>query len=136
MFQGVHNGSITDITQAYDHMGPSGDLSMAGMEKLKQELEDKNPLREQTFKAVRSMIAGKGDAFGIPDPDAEKTYGHAMQLMYQAEAEEKSKGVPPSKMYDPQSPEWIGNVAKPLVKTLDQRAAALSASISKPKIAA
>lgn len=94
---------------------------MSGLKQLKEEMENKNPLREQTFKAVRAQIAGKADMYGIPDADAEEQYGHAMKLMYAAEAKEKSENVPEAEMYDPQSPKWIGAVAKPFFKTFDKK---------------
>lgn len=130
LFKGVHNGTITDISQVYGHMGADGDLSMAGMKQLQDELKgdkDDGKLREQTFKTVRTLFMGSHDNMNIAYPEGEQDYAHAMTLMYKAEKDAQSRGVSKSDMYDPSNKEWIGNVAKPLAKNLEQRMASINA---------
>lgn len=129
-FKQINSGQITNISQLNDLAGTG--LTREGLTQAKKDLDAMSSpegageakLRDQTFKAVRSMILGKSDSFGIPDPHGEETYGHAMVLMYKAEADSRTKGV--TDMYDPNSKNWIGNVAKPLVKTMEQRAASIN----------
>ena len=126
-FKKINNGEITNISQL-NEIGGSG-LTREGLKQAQDDLKNsltpdgagENKLREQTYKAVRSMIVGKADSFGIPDPHAEETYGHAMALMLKAEQQGKKDKV--QDMYDPESPRWIGNVAKPLVKSINERVA-------------
>ena len=130
VLNGIWNGNVKSISTLHDAVA-NGSLTIAGYDKAAKELDGMNTpegtgeakLREQTFKAVRSMIMGKADSFGIPDPHGEETYGHAMALMYQAESKAKETGL--TDIYDPNSKNWIGNVARPLVKSVDQRVAEL-----------
>jgi hypothetical protein len=52
-----------------------------------------------------------------------------MALMYKAEEDGRSANIPAADLYDPSSKNWIGNVARPLVKTLEQRTADLNAKL-------
>ena len=135
ILDGVWNGKIKDVSDLHTAVS-NGSLTLGGYDKAVEELKKMDTpegageakLREQTFKAVRSMIMGKSDSFGIPDPHGEETYGHAMALVFKAEKDAKDAaskaGTNISQdIYDPYSKNWIGNVAKPLVKTIDQRVA-------------
>ena len=86
-------------------------------------------VRNQTFKTVRNWFLGKADTFGIPDPDGEESYTHAMALMNQAEEQGRKAGIPAADLYDPANKNWIGNSARGLVKNLDERTAALNAKL-------
>jgi hypothetical protein len=90
--------------------------------RLRGELQGKNTpdgdaeakMRDQTFKAVRGMVSGADEGLGIKDPKGDEIYAHAMNLMYKAIQDGKDKGTPADQLYDPQSPNWVGNVAKGL----------------------
>lgn len=134
LFRSIHadpgaEGRITDVSQLYEHAG--NDITMAGFDKLKGEIAGKGTaegaaegdLRKETFKVVRGMLTGSNDAFGFKDAKGDEIYAHAMPLMYKALDDGKAKGIPMGELYDPQSKNWIGNVAKGMKRSLAQQMA-------------
>lgn len=82
--------------------------------------KDFEKLKTQSDKTVRSWFLGKADMYQMPDPKGEELYGHALALMMDAETQARKNGTFSSDMLDPASKNWLGNVAKPLVRTNQQ----------------
>lgn len=132
--QGIWNGEITSTGQLQSYVA-NHELSLSGYDRMEKLLANKGTpegqaetkLQEQTFKAVRSWFLGKADLYNIPDPHGEEAYGQAMAAMFKAVDDAKTNKIPYNELYDPSNKNWVGNVAKPLVRTLEQRVSDINA---------
>lgn len=122
---------ISSVTQLQSHVGKDGDLTIAGYDKLSKELQGKGTpdgdaeakMREQTFKVVKRMVSGQDELVGLKDAKGEEIFNHAMPLVYKAISDAQAKGIPFYEMYDPESKNWVGNVARGLKRSQAQQAA-------------
>lgn len=141
LFSAVHApisdpNRISDITQLQSHVGPKGDLSLAGYDRLTKDLQGKgtpdgdaeNEMKKQTFKVIKQQVSGEDIYPGMKDPKGEEIYAHAMPLLYKAIEDGKSKNIPASELYDPQSKNYIGLAVKGLVRDPSQWHADLAAA--------
>lgn len=122
-YQQVHAGvtspgSITDASQLWQRGGPNGDLTLAGIDRLTKEIASTRkaggdgPLQEQMFKSVHQYLSGKNDALGIPDPKGDEIFLKFMSQAFKAIDEGKSAGMTSQQLFDPDSPGYVGKLAK------------------------
>jgi len=120
-FQMVHApegtpGRITDPQELYSRLGPQGDLTMAGVEKLRGEIElKKSPegsaeaeMKRQFLVNAKAQITGSDEGMHIKDPKGDALY---LQFMAQALPKydaERRAGKTPSQLLDPTSSDYIG----------------------------
>ena len=130
LFKKIHAPSddpdrVHDVTQLYSHVGPDGDLTMSGLDKLTKEISGKgtpdgdseSAMRGQAFKVIKTQISGEDQFAGLKDPKGEEIYARALPLMYKAIEDGKSKGIPASELYDPSNKNYIGNAVQGLKRT-------------------
>lgn len=128
-------GRITDAGELYDRVGPKGDLTVAGVDKLVSELQGKRTpegeadakMRETMFKAAREQIV-QNPATGIRDPKGEEHFLGFMASAYDAIAKGKAGGKTAADLYNPESPDYVGKLAKGFVRTPAQIQADLAAA--------
>lgn len=127
LFKAIHAptgdpAKITSAEQLYDHIGPNGGLTVAGLDRLQKDMAGKGTpegeaeasQQKQTFKIVKNMLSGEDEGLGIKDPKGEEIYGHALPMLYKAIDDGKAKGIPVGELYDPASKNWVGNSVKGL----------------------
>jgi hypothetical protein len=123
-FQMVHApegtpGRITDPKQLYDRLGPSGDLTMAGVEKLRGEINLKQTpegsaeaqLKKTFLDFAKSHISGEDLGLHVTDPKGSENYLRFMAYALPAYEDGRKAGKTPMQLLDPKSSDYIG---KPL----------------------
>ncbi len=111
---------ITDPSQLYSHVGPQGDLSVKGVDKLVSEIQArKTPegvaeteMKAQFLKNARAQITGSDEGLHIKDPKGDELYLKFLaKVLPKYDAERKAgKGAPA--LFDPDSPDYLGNEIK------------------------
>lgn len=123
LFQAVHSDPtspdhIHDVTQLYSHIGESGDLTMAGMEKLNNEINDKGTpegsaeadMKKQFFSNAKAEISGKNDTLGISDKKGEEQNLKFMAQAFTLIKKLKADGKTAVQIYNPDSPDYVGKL--------------------------
>jgi len=132
-FQMVHApqgtpGRITDDNQLYDRLGPSGDLTMAGVEKLRGEINlKKSPegaaestMRQEFLRNARGQITGTDEGLHIKDPKGDELYLKFMAQALPAYEAGRRDGKSPTQLLDPDSPDYVGKIIKNFKRPMDQ----------------
>lgn len=109
---------ITDPAQLYNMVGPRGSLTMAGLDKLAQEIyKPKNPESEAETKMKSTFldnakrdISGEHDLgfIKLRDPKGEEIFLHYLGYFFPAYDEGRKKGKTPAQLLDPESPDYLG----------------------------
>ena len=120
-FQAVHApdgdpNKIVDPSTLYSRMGEGGDLTVAGVEKLTQEIQSRRTpdgeaeaeLKRQFFKVAQGEITGTNDGLHIRDPKGDQLYLKFMVQALPAYEQGKKAGKTPAQMLNPDSPDYIG----------------------------
>lgn len=123
LFRAVHSGPtspdhINDVSQLYSHVGESGDLTMAGLNKLNDEIKGKgtpegeaeSEMKKQFFANAKAEISGKNDALGIPDKKGEEQNLKFMAQAFPLYEKLKAQGKTPSQIFNPDSPDYLGHL--------------------------
>lgn len=123
LFQAVHADAsdpnrVNNVKQLYEHIGPDGDLTMAGLDKLNTEINGKNTpegaaegdMRKHFFENAKSQISGKNDLFGLPDSKGEEQYLKFMAQTFPLIEKLRSEGKTASQIYNPDSPDYVGKL--------------------------
>lgn len=74
----------------------------------------------QTMKDIKTRVSGEDQLPGVKDPKGEDNYASALPLVAKALRDGLQAGIPPSELYDPQNKNWIGNAAKPFIRSQQQ----------------
>lgn len=132
-FQMVHApegtpGRITDPKQLYDRLGPQGDLTMAGVEKLRAEIDlKKSPegsaeseMKREFLRNARGQITGTDEGLHIKDPKGDNLYLKFMAQALPAYEAGRRAGKTPSQLLDPDSPDYVGKIIKNFKRPMDQ----------------
>ncbi|MCK1479329.1 hypothetical protein IVB27_32465 [Bradyrhizobium sp. 197] len=109
-------GKITDPSELYSRVGPDGDLTVAGVDKLVSEINSrKTPegvaegeMKKQFLKNAKSEISGADEGLHIPDPKGENLYLRWLAQALPAYEEGKKAGKTPVQLLNPDSPDYIG----------------------------
>lgn len=132
-FQMVHApdgtpGRITDTNELYSRLGPSGDLTMAGVEKLRGEIDlKKSPegaaeseMKKEFLRNARGQITGSDEGLHIKDPKGDELYLKFMAQALPAYEAARKQGKSPSQLLDPDSPDYVGKIVKNFKRPMDQ----------------
>lgn len=132
-FQMVHApegtpGRITDPKQLYDRLGPSGDLTMAGVEKLRGEINLKQTpegsaeaqMKNEFLRNARGQITGSDEGLHIKDPKGDELYLKFMAQVLPAYEEGRRNGKSPSQLLDPDSSDYVGKSIKNFKRPMEQ----------------
>jgi len=126
-------GRLTDPQQLYSRLGPDGDLSWAGVEKLRSEIDLKKTPEgnaeaemKKTFLATaKAQITGTDEGLHLKDPKGDELY---LKFMAQAlpaydEGRRGSDGKPgksPAALLNPDSPDYVGKIISHFKRPMDQ----------------
>lgn len=107
---------ITDPSQLYPRAGPKGDLTVAGVDKLVNEIQSrKSPegvaeseMKSQFLKNARAQISGTDEGLHTKDPKGDELYlkwlAHALPDYDAA----RKAGKSPQELLNPDSPAYVG----------------------------
>ena len=132
-FQMVHApdgtpGRITDPKQLYDRLGANGDLTMAGVEKLRGEINLKQTpegsaegeMKKEFLRNARGQITGSDEGLHIKDPKGDELYLKFMAQVLPAYEAGRRDGKSPSQLLDPDSADYVGKAIKNFKRPMDQ----------------
>jgi GH24 family phage-related lysozyme (muramidase) len=119
---------ITDGGQLYGHVGPQGDLTVAGVDKLNTEIQArKSPegvaeseMKAQFLKNARAQITGTDEGLHIKDPKGDELYLKFLaQVLPQYDAQRKA-GKSAPELFNPESPDYLGKAIAGFRRPMDQ----------------
>jgi len=125
-------GKITDPAELYSRVGPKGDLTVAGVDKLVTEIQNKKTpegdadaaIQKQFFANAKAKISGQDEGLHIKDPKGEQLFAKFLPYAYNALAEGKKSGKSTAQLLTPGSPDYIGKVLETpgngFVRPMDQ----------------
>ena len=132
-FRAVHapegsEGRITDVNQLYPRLGPNGDLTMAGVEKLRGEIDlRKSPegaaegqMKTEFLRVAKGQITGSDEGLHIKDPKGDQLYLKFMAQALPAYDAGRKQGKSPAQLLDPDSPDYVGKIIKNFARPTDQ----------------
>lgn len=119
VYQKIHSGEITSPDQLYKRVGANGDLTVAGVDRLTNEIMGKRTpdgqieadLKSGFIKTMSQAISGTNDMLGMKDPRGDQLRQQALAWFLPAYQKAKEEGkYPPSVLLDPASPHslWQG----------------------------
>ena len=133
IYQQVHAADndpnrITDPTSLYNHVGPNGDLTVAGVDKLVAEIQGrKTPegvsegeMKTQFFKTARGEISGSDEGLHIKDPKGDQLYLKFMAQALPAYDAGRKAGKSATQLLNPDSPDYIGKSIETFKRPMDQ----------------
>jgi uncharacterized protein (TIGR02594 family) len=138
---------ITAESQLYEHSGPNGDLTLAGLKELRTELSSKRTpegeaesvMRAQFLKTAKNQISGSDEGLHLKDPKGDELYQRFLAQFFPAYQKGKQDGKTAFQMLDPGSPDYLGKsiaqFKRPMSQwTADMLAAANGASQAAPDL--
>jgi hypothetical protein len=133
LYQQVHAADndpnrLTDPTSLYSHVGPTGDLTVAGVDKLVTEIQGrKTPegvaegeMKSQFFKLAKSQISGSDEGLHIHDPKGDELYLKFMAQALPAYDAGRKNGKSATQLLNPDSPDYIGKSISTFKRPMDQ----------------
>lgn len=119
---------ITDPNQLYSHLGKDGDLTMAGVEKLRAEIEQRktpegaaeSEMRKQFLANAKAQISGSNEGLHIRDPKGDELYLKFMAQALPAYDAGRKLGKTPSQLLNPESPDYVGKVIAGFKRPMNQ----------------
>lgn len=119
---------ISDPGQLYGHVGPNGDLTVQGVDKLVQEIQNrKSPegvaeseMRAQFLKNARAQITGSDEGLHLKDPKGDELYLKFLAQAWPAYDEGKRAGKTPTQLLNPDSPDYIGKSISAFKRPMSQ----------------
>jgi hypothetical protein len=139
---------ITDPGQLYSHVGPNGDLTLAGVEKLTGEIQGKrtpegeawSEMQKQFFKNAHAQISGSDEGLHIKDPRGEELFLKFMAQALPAINAARDAGKTPAEILGPESKDYVGKLVdqfkRPMaqwIKDIGNSAGAGAAAIDTPE---
>jgi hypothetical protein len=122
-YQLVHSpegtpGRITDPTELYKRVGPKGDLTVAGVDKLVNEIQSrKSPegvaeseMKKQFLANAKAQISGSDEGLHIKDPKGDLLYLKFLAYALPAYDEARKAGKSAVQLLNPDSPDYVGKV--------------------------
>jgi len=132
-FQMVHApagtpGRITDPAQLYPRLGPGGDLTMAGVEKLRGEInlkkspegEAESQMKRQFLANAKAQITGTDEGLHIKDPKGDDLFLKFQAQVWPAYEQGRKDGKSPAQLLDPDSPDYVGKIVKNFKRPMEQ----------------
>jgi hypothetical protein len=132
-YQLVHSpdgtpGRITDPGELYNRVGPRGDLTVAGVDKLVAEIQGrKTPegvsegeMKAQFFKTAKAQISGSDEGLHIHDPKGDELYLKFMATALPAYDAGRKEGKSAVQLLNPDSADYIGKSVDKFKRPMDQ----------------
>ena len=133
LFQRVHAAEgdpmrITDPTQLYSHIGPNGDLTVSGLDKLTGEIQGRrtpegvaeNEMKLQFLRNARGQITGTDEGLHIRDPKGDELYLKFMAQALPLYEAQRRDGKTPAQLLNPDSPDYVGKIITNFKRPMDQ----------------
>lgn len=133
LYQKVHAADtdpnrITDPTSLYSHVGPKGDLTVAGVDKLVAEIQGRRTpegvaegeMKSQFFKTAKAQISGSDEGLHIHDPKGDQLYLKFMAQALPAYDAGRKAGKSAVQLLNPDSPDYIGKSINTFKRPMDQ----------------
>jgi hypothetical protein len=133
LYQKVHAADndpnrITDPSSLYAHVGPNGDLTVAGVDKLVTEIQGhKTPegvaegeMKNQFFKLAKGQITGSDEGLHIKDPKGDELYLKFMAQALPAYDAGRKAGKSATQLLNPDSPDYVGKSIETFKRPMDQ----------------
>ena len=143
LYQAVHAGPgdpnrITDPSQLYSHVGPNGDLTVSGVDRLTREIQAKQTpegeaetaMKQQFLGNARAQITGTNEAQGLKDTKGDEQYLKFQAQFFPAYDTARAKGVPAADLLNPDSPHYLGKSISTFKRTPAQINADMLASMT------
>jgi muramidase (phage lysozyme) len=119
---------ITDPGELYGHVGPNGDLTVAGVDKLASEIQGrKTPegfaegeMKLQFLKNARAQITGTDEGLHIRDPKGDQLYQKFMTQALPAYEAARKQGKSAADLLNPDSPSYVGKSIATFRRPMDQ----------------
>lgn len=119
---------ITDPQQLYARLGPKGDLTWAGVEKLRGEImlkkspegQAESEMKKVFLQNARAQISGTDEGLHIKDPKGDQLYLKWMAQVLPAYDAARAKGKTPSELLNPDSPDYVGKSIVNFKRPMDQ----------------
>ena len=132
LYQQVHApqgdpNRITDPAQLYSHVGPNGDLTVSGVEKLSQEIqarrtpegESESEMKKAFFANAHNQITGKNPMFPeMRDPKGDELYLKFLADALPAYNKGRAAGLSAGDLLNPDSKDYIGKSIGQFKRTL------------------
>lgn len=130
-FQKVHTAAadpdrISDPSQLWSHVGPGGDLTIAGVEKLTSEIQgarsvegaSEGQMKKSFFDAAHVQISQHGIGLGNGrDPIGEQKFAQFQIAALTAYDEGRKAGLTPQQLLTEKSPAYIGGIIPQFTRT-------------------
>jgi hypothetical protein len=133
LYQQVHAADndpnrLTDPASLYAHVGPNGDLTVAGVDKLVTEIQGrKTPegvaegeMKQQFFKLAKAQISGSDEGLHLKDPKGDELYLKFMAQALPAYDAGRKAGKSATELLNPDSPSYIGKAIEGFKRPVDQ----------------
>lgn len=136
LFNQVHASSddpnkINSVADLQKHVGPNGDLTIAGYDRLSKEIAGKNTpegdsegIMKKNFLAMaKQEISGKDEMLGIRDPQGEENYQRFLTQALPAYEQGKAQGKNANELLNPDSKDYIGKSIPTFKRSIAQQMA-------------
>lgn len=133
LFQGIHApdndpNKINTVEQIQSHVGDSGDITVAGYDKLLSEMTNKKTpegasegvMGAASLKVLKTQLSGEDMYPGMKDPKGEELYASALPAYFKAIEDGKKNGTPLGDLLNPSSKSWAGNAVQGLKRNPSQ----------------
>jgi hypothetical protein len=109
---------ITDPSQLYSHVGPNGDLTVSGVDKLVTEIngrktpegEAEGEMKSAFLKNARNQISGSDEGLHIKDPKGDELYLKFLAQFFPSYEAAKNQGKSAATLFNPESPDYLGKM--------------------------
>lgn len=119
VYQDIHAGKITSPDQLYVRVGPQGNLTVAGVDRLTGEIQGKrtpdgqieSQLKDNFVKAMAKQISGTNEMLHLRDPKGDELTQSALAWFLPTYEKAKQEGkFPDTVLLDPANPHslWSG----------------------------
>jgi muramidase (phage lysozyme) len=108
---------ITDASQLYGHVGPQGDLTVAGVDKLNSEIQGRktpegaaeSEMKKQFLANARAQITGTDEGLHIKDPKGDELYLRLLAQVLPAYDAARKAGKSAPSLLNPESADYLGS---------------------------
>lgn len=119
---------ITDPGQLYSRVGPHGDLTVAGVDKLTQEIQGsrtpegvaQSEMMKQFLANAKSQITGTDEGLHLKDPKGDELFLKFQAQAFPAFDAGKKAGKTAVQLLNPDSPDYIGKAIAGFKRPPDQ----------------
>jgi hypothetical protein len=129
LFQSVHApegdpNRITDPSALWSHVGPNGDLTVSGVDKLTQEIqsrrtpegESEGEMRKQFLATAKQEISGRSELYHMRDPKGDELFLKFMATALPQYDAGRRSGKTAAQLLNPDSSDYVGKSIKSFVR--------------------